>query len=255
MTNNNLNSPGFLFDIDGCLTLPTKDDLTIGVLDIKLIDKIYELHHRQVPIAFVTGRSVGYLKKQYERYNRLKYQEIPAYIEFGLVRWINGEIKVLKPAKHFTDLSKTLIDALAQYCVKYNIYFEPDMKYDDYPEHGWMWIENKLIQLSIAAGKNITPSRLHEITLSAWKDFSSLARFLPHRFGINVIPLGWSKTKATEHFVSTLGCDESNYQWFVLGDDESDREISKGLTYVNFVNTQKKASKEVWALLKALKIL
>jgi len=252
---NYTNLLGFLFDVDGCLTLPIEDDLTSLILDIQLIDQIYELQQQQLPVAFVTGRSASYLKRQYTQYDRAIYQRIPTYVEFGLVKWVNGKVKILEPARYFSELRKNLIETLDQYCANNLYYFEPDVMYDRYPAHGGMWLENKLIQLSVTAGKNITPSKLHEITLAAWKDFLGCARFLPHRFGIDVIPLGWSKAKATEHFVSTLEHGESTYQWFVLGDNESDREMTKGLTRVNFVNTHQKASEEVWSLLKSLRML
>jgi HAD superfamily hydrolase (TIGR01484 family) len=243
---------GFLFDVDGCLTLPIEDDLTRLILDVPLIDQIYELHQQQLPVAFVTGRSASYLKRQYAQHDRVLYQKIPAYVEFGLVKWVNGEVQILESARYFSELRKTLIETLDQYCATNHYYFEPDVMYDHYPEHGEMWLENKLIQLSVTAGKNTTPSKLHEITLAAWKDFLGCARFLPHRFGIDVIPLGWSKAKATEHFVTTLEPGESTYQWFILGDNESDREMTKGLTHVDFVNTQQNASEDVWDLLKSL---
>jgi HAD superfamily hydrolase (TIGR01484 family) len=250
----NRNAPllGFLFDVDGCLTLPLADDVPRLLLDIPLLDQIYALHQRQIPRAFVTGRSASYLKRQYAQYDRVIYQNIPAYVESGLVKWINGEIQILESARYFSDLRKTLIETLDLYCVKNHYYFEPNVTYDHYPEHGEMWLENKLIQLSVTAGKNVPPSKLHEITFAAWKDFLGRARFLPHRFGIDVIPLGWSKAKATAHFISTLEPGESTYQWFVLGDSESDREMTKGLSCVHFVSTQQSASEDVWRLLKRL---
>ncbi|MFX1252279.1 MAG: hypothetical protein ACFFCZ_11795 [Promethearchaeota archaeon] len=255
MKNGKIESIGFIFDVDGCLTLPIDDAFPRSILDVELMDTIYELNFQQIPITFVTGRSVGYLKQQYELNERLKYQAIPTYLEFGLVKWVNGEIEVLDSAKPFLDVKKKLIDALARYCIKHNIYFEASISYDDHPEHGWMWLENKIIQLSIAAGRKISASKVHEITLSAWKDFSTLARFLPHHLGIDVVPVGWSKSKATENFISTLDHAESSYQWFVLGDNESDREMTIGLSQVTFVDTKKRASKEVWDLFDSLKLL
>ncbi|MFX0096012.1 MAG: hypothetical protein ACFFBD_30010 [Candidatus Hodarchaeota archaeon] len=255
MKKKNFNFLGFLFDIDGCLTLPMENNLDRSILDIELLDRIHALHLQQVPITFVTGRSVGYLKKYYEQHERLKYQEIPHYLEFGLVNWLNGKIKVLETAKPFIKVKKRLLAALHHYCIDHNIFFEPDQSYDDYPDHGGMWLENKIIQLSIASGKNITPVKVHDITLAAWKQFSTLGRFLPHHLGIDVIPRGWSKAKATEHFILTLNRNESDYQWYVLGDNESDREMTSGLTQVTFINTQKAASRMVWELLESLKIL
>ncbi len=255
MKNTNINPIGFIFDVDGCLTLPVEDVFPRSILDIKLMDKIHELNFQQIPITFVTGRSIGYLKQKYELNERLKYQDIPTYLEFGLVKWENGEIEVLESAKPFLGVKKKLIEVLARYCIEHNIYFEAEISYDDHPEHGWMWLENKIIQLSIAAGRKVNASKVHEITLSAWKDFSALARFLPHHLGIDVIPVGWSKSKATENFISTLDRAESSYQWFVLGDNESDREMTAGLSQVTFIDTKKRASKEVWDLLDSLKLL
>lgn len=237
---------GLLFDIDGCLTLPNQIK---SVLDTDLIDHLLQLDN---PIALVTGRSDGWLRKQYDEENRNSYLEIPTYIEFGLAM-INGpDVKLQQQGSDFLPQRLQLIQLLAETCEKEDIYFEQEKWYNDYPDHGSLWVEQKHIQLSIAENVNLSAKRLHELCDKAWVDQNQV-RILHHHLGIDVIPYGWSKARATSHFTQDL--DESAYSWYVFGDNESDREMIEGLTNASFISTTETASHQVRKTLEKLNLL
>lgn len=236
----------FLFDIDGCLTLP---DHYQSILDVELIDRIIDLSS---PIAFVTGRSDGWLKQHYKTQNRLNYLKIPTYIEFGLVLLHRCTLEFQQSGTDFLPIRDRYIDLLKQEAEDENIYFETDRWYDDYPSHGSIWVEQKHIQLSIAANSDVSTEQLHDLVRSAWKEKNS-ARVLFHHLGVDVIPKQWSKARATEHFIRDL--EEEQYDWYVFGDNESDREMVKGLSSVTFVSTTKTASTQVRSTLQELDVI
>ncbi|MHA2504044.1 MAG: HAD hydrolase family protein [Candidatus Kariarchaeaceae archaeon] len=234
---------GFLFDIDGCLTLP---HMTKSVLDIELMDRLLPL---DTPIALVTGRSDGWLRKQYSEQNRMNYLDFPTYIEFGLAT-INGEsVQLQQQATEFLDHRLDLIQSLAEVCDRETVYFEPDTWYHDYPSHGSLWVERKHIQLSIAENTNVPTTKVHDLCDLAWNNQDSV-RILKHHLGIDVIPQGWSKAQATSHF--TQGLNQADYSWYVFGDNSSDREMMEGLDTVTFISTREEASKTVRATLEDL---
>jgi len=239
--------PAFLFDIDGCLTLPQQP---ISILDQDLLDEIRDL---PVPVAMVTGRSDGWLRKQYHQLQRLDYLSIPTYIEFGLA-WIdNGEIRFQEQGTAFQQVRQQFIDLLEDYTSRQDIYFEPQTWYHDFPDHGSLWVEEKHIQLSIAANRQVPTSQVHQIARQAWQGFEQDARILYHHLGVDVIPANWSKAEATRHFTRQLA--EADYHWYVFGDNTSDQEMLQGLTHAEFISTTKQASTTVWEFLNQLGIV
>ncbi|MHA2250943.1 MAG: HAD-IIB family hydrolase [Candidatus Kariarchaeaceae archaeon] len=231
---------GLLFDIDGCLTLP---DFSTSILDIELIDKIYELFQLGIPTAFVTGRSVGWIEEQYKYQNRMKYFEIPTYIEHGLAYLNNQNPVIHDEGKTFLSVRERLVALLAQITEEEGILFESDTMYDDYPSHGSLWFENKFVQLSIAGNENVSPELVHQLTDKAWDDYKNKVRILQHHLGVDVIPLNWSKSKAVEHFIENFS--EDSYHWIVFGDNISDKEMGNVLTFWEFVSTSDNNSLDV----------
>lgn len=236
----------FLFDIDGCLTLPDHDR---SILDTDLIDQILELPY---PTAFVTGRSDGWIKRHYQLQNRLNYLQIPTYIEFGLALLHHDNLIFQQTATEFLSVRDRFINLLAHETNHCGIYFEPDRWYDDYPDHGSLWVEDKHIQLSIAANSNITPNKVHDLVQSAWED-EDKGRILYHHLGVDVLPHNWSKSKATTHFINNL--EEDEYEWYVFGDNASDREMQHGLSSSTFISTAEHASTTVRSILHDLNVI
>jgi HAD superfamily hydrolase (TIGR01484 family) len=239
---------GFIFDIDGCLTLPGH---SISILDIPLLDQIHLLAKSGTPVALVTGRSDGWLKKHYRAQNRVNYLDFETYIEFGLVRLHNGQPQVVEEASGLLDLHDELIEKLSQVATDEEIYFEPDKAYNDFPAHGSMWLENKHIQISIASHEKVSHKTVHRLAAQSWSQFRSI-RILNHHLGVDVIPKGWSKAKATQHFISHNNLNETDYKWYVFGDNSSDREMCDGLSKVEFIDTKTHASSTVRAHLEQL---
>ena len=240
----------FLFDIDGCLTLP---GYSTSILDVDLIDAISKLSiDRSIPVAFVTGRSDGWLRKQYNSIGKEQYLQIPTYIEFGLAFVKDGTVGFQQASEEFLETRLEFIEAVANVCDHQGVYFETEQWYDDYPDHGSLWIENKHIQLSIAGNRDFSTKELHMLVDIAWNDMYDQARILHHHLGVDVVPTNWSKAMATKHFIQTL--DEENYQWYVFGDNQSDKEMIKGLSNCDFVETKKGASYTVRQKLLALNI-
>ncbi len=238
---------GLLFDIDGCLTLPGQ---TISILDTKLMDRLLQLHH---PLALITGRSDGWLRKQYRDMKKMSYLEIPTYIEFGLAKINNDNVIVNDKSLLFLELRIKLIELLADLCKKEGVYFEPETWYSDYPDHGSLWVEDKHIQLSIAENIKVPTTEVHRLCNKAWQPIKDKVRILYHHLGIDVIPLSWSKKMATAHFVQDL--NEEKYTWYVFGDNESDKEMIQGLTTTQFVSTRDGASSVVWKTLEEIGII
>jgi len=238
---------GLLFDIDGCLTLPTR---STSELDIELMDQLLHLNN---PLALVTGRSDGWLRKHYQASERTEYYQFPTYLEFGLVYMRHGQILIQHDAEEFLRIRSQLIQALSHTCEQENIYFESEKTYHDYPDHDSLWIETKHVQLSIAANTGISPDKVHQLCQTSWSKFQDQVRILYHHLGVDVIPRNWSKKEATRHFIADL--DQSQFQWVVFGDNESDQEMMEGLDQVEFVSTKDEASTKVRAFLQSRNII
>ena len=217
---------------------------------IPLIDRIQKI---VTPVAFVTGRSDGWLRQKYQEVNRMNYLKIPTYIEFGLAYLEEGKVIIQEEICDFMSLREALIEELARTSWENDVYFEPETWYNDYPDHGSLWVEKKHIQLSIAANTSISVEKVHSLTDEAWKDWADKVRIINHHLGVDVIPKMWSKTKATQHFIQSR--PEDQYHWFVFGDNPSDIEMTIGLTNSTFVSTKERASIEVLETLTKLDII
>jgi hydroxymethylpyrimidine pyrophosphatase-like HAD family hydrolase len=237
----------FLFDIDGCLTLP---DHGISILDVDLLDQILTIPS---PVAMITGRSDGWLRHKYKEVDRSSYLNIPTYIEFGLAYLEDDKVIIQEQASDFLSIREKLILLLAHTCVTSNIFFEPRVWYDDYPAHGSLWVEQKHIQLSIAANEHVSVNQVHRLTAKAWNAWTDKVRIINHHLGVDVIPKGWSKVKAVEHFLQAYS--EEQFQWYVFGDNPSDEEMATGLTNFTFVSTKEGASYKVKDILTRLKVI
>lgn len=235
---------GFLFDIDGCLTLANLD---YSELDTDLLKKIGELAN-DYPVAFVTGRSEGWLKKQYRKIG-VDYWNIPTYMEFGLVCRTGDKLVFNNDGESFLAIRTQIIQDLAKVCNDEDVYLEPQIMYDDYPDHGSLWVENKFVMLSIAANSQVTVPQVHQLTGRAVNGRNDI-RLLNHHLGVDILPAGWSKMEATRDFIQ--GLNEEEYQWHVFGDNVSDQEMTHGLSRHSFVNTKEGASTDVTAYLESM---
>jgi HAD superfamily hydrolase (TIGR01484 family) len=241
---------GLLFDIDGCLTLP---DFSRSVLDVSLLDQIFQLYTNGIPVGYITGRSDGWLKEQYTQVERQHFLQIPTYIETGLA-FVNPATVTIHPqSTPFLQIRDELIRALDTYIQEQDIYFEADVVYNDYPPHGSLWIENKHVQISLASNTKVTPSEVQELTANALAEYQEQIRILNHHLGVDVIPQDWSKAMATHQFIERI--DQSQFEWWVFGDNESDREMMIGLDHTQFFSTQNHASDDVRSILTARGVL
>lgn len=239
----------FLFDIDGCVTLPTTSEDPRSILDIKLLDCLLNLQ-KSYPIAFVTGRSQLFLELMFNNAFRPKFHQFKIYLEFGLVYWYNSEIKIVQLPEEFQEEfqeeKSRYIEFLHQEAEANGIFFEQNQTYVDYPNHESMWIEDKYVMLSIAGGPKVEPSIIHKLANAAYKKSNFNAKLLEHHLGIDFVPAKWSKEQAVRDFLKRTAIDESQYEWLVFGDNLSDQTMTIPLSKYSFINTKNRASIEVW---------
>ncbi|MHA2362798.1 MAG: HAD-IIB family hydrolase [Candidatus Hodarchaeales archaeon] len=231
---------GLIFDVDGVLTKPILKPPVRSVIDPEIISLIDNLIQRNFFIAFVTGRALAWVKAHvFPHLSIIGKEKIPIFMEYGLTYWYENTL-------HFHDVGKQfrqntypkLISFIDIRAKESKIFFEPNKVYWDYPKHGSIWIEDKHAMLSIASNTIVNTKQVHLLVENIPEDLK--VRLIKHHLGFDLLPNGWSKAKAIEK-VKEFSTEVK--QWYVFGDNPSDREMTKPLENAIFIDTKKGASK------------
>lgn len=243
-----MTSFGIIFDIDGVVTLPITEERKISLPDPELFSLIKKLSESNVFISFITGRAFLWFKDfilpQIEK-NNFKYS---CFLEYGLVSYNNNELIVSSSGKAFRrkffDMFLNKIESKAK---ELKIYFEKSKFYVDYPKHGSIWVEKKNCMISIIANEKISTAKVHELVEGAIKSDLNEIRFIKHHLGCDILPKGWSKEQGAIN-VRDLTKDRID-KWYVFGDNESDKEMCKPFSNVEYIDTKFGASKKTISVL------
>jgi hydroxymethylpyrimidine pyrophosphatase-like HAD family hydrolase len=174
-------------------------------------------------------------------------------MEYGLLLYENGSKYTIENNKDFTEtFYPKIVNEIDLICSKTNILFEKDKYYCDYPSHGGLWIEEKKIMLSLAANLRISPKRAHIVVKSVNSDLREHLRIIYHHLGVDILPLGWSKEKASDHFNKKVNTNGGITKWYVFGDNISDEEMCKPLRHFEYINTRTGASETTKKMLKLI---
>lgn len=237
-----MKSLGILFDIDGVLTLPNTEERNISIIDNKLINFLETLHHQGIYFCFVTGRAYPWVQKFVLSQNNPFLSEIPIFMEYGLTSLFNKKLKVSKKARNFRDeFFFPILSSIKYTCDNENILFEIT-PFVDYPDHGSLWLEKKDGMISIGFNKLVSVAKVQEIVDDSVTTFTDDIRVVKHHLGCDILPKGWSKEQAAIKALNLLDPDKKIQQWYVFGDNESDKEMCKPFENVTFVDTKIGAS-------------
>ena len=237
-----MDSTAFLFDIDGVLTLPITEQLKISVIDPYLIELLSKIHQQGIKFSFITGRAYPWVKKFLLSDYSSFLTNIPIFMEYGLTSVIDNKLNISDFAGSFRkQFFRSILSAIQVTCDKKNIFFNQS-PYVDYPSHKSLWLEEKNVMISIASNTNITPEQVQRIVIESVQDFSNEIRIVKHHLGCDILPKGWSKERAAVESYLLLDPDKKIHQWYVFGDNESDKEMCKPFSNVLFVDTKIGAS-------------
>jgi len=239
--------PAFLFDIDGCLTLPFNPDHPISVLDKPLLQQILQWYEDGVPIALVTGRSSFYLEEEFSKISFESGFKLPIYIEFGLLKFQNTELSREDYSLEFNDERERFLTDFRDLAEKQGVHMAKG-EHVHYPEKG-IWREKKHVMSSIISNHDIPPSTIHEIAKELMDRSSYSIRLLNHPLGIDVLPKGWSKRKPARTFSLN---HQNGFEWHIFGDNKSDAEMAEVVPFSSFISTQEFGSKSVWGKLRKI---
>ncbi len=240
--------PAFLFDIDGCLTLPFDPTHPVSVLDQNLIQLIYDWSKEGIDLALVTGRSSFYLEDEFRKIGFSHGFDLPIYIEFGLLRFHQEKLVRVDYPKNFDNEREGFLRAFRDLAEE-NGYPMEDGAHVDYPVSGAMWREKKHVMSSVISNTKVTPKIIHDLSRMVFESSEYNIRLLNHPLGIDILPEGWSKREAAYHFKSIVGEER---MWFVFGDNRSDEEMTEALENSEFTSTRDSGSPAVWRKLREL---
>ncbi len=247
-----LTSLGILFDIDGVLTLPITEKRKISVIDPELIEYLSNIHQQGIKFSLITGRAYPwvntFLLSKFESF----LEDIPIYMEYGLTSLKNGAFKVSKKAKSFRDeFFSPILSSIKQNCQEKNIIFELK-PYIDYPEHGSLWLEDKKVMISIASNASISTETVQDMVIKSCQDYLDNIRIVKHHLGCDILPKGWSKEQAAIEAYQLLDPEKKIDQWYVFGDNESDKEMCRPFRKATFIDAKIGASETTKDSLKKI---
>lgn len=238
-------SLGFLFDVDGVLTLPIDPSFPRSFVDKEVLCAISNLLELGYRVAFATGRSWCWIKDNLVNPFPLNFfDQIPIFLEYGLVYWWCKDLNFVSEGIYFRkNLIPAIIANIATIVNAKDILFYPDKVWCDYPDHGSLWIEDKDAMLSIAANKNISTEEVHTIVRELSSAIKADVRIIYHHLGVDILPIGWSKSKAAYKCKELLDYENKVDLWYVFGDNTSDKEMCIPFDKVLFIDTKVGASK------------
>lgn len=245
-----MNSFACLFDIDGVLTLPITEQRTISVIDPQIIEILTTLQLSNIKLALISGRAYPWVEMFLLRQFKTALENIPIFMEYGLTSYVQGKLQVSKKAKEFRDeFFFAIMSSIKQTCQEHEIFFElkPSV---DYPSHGSLFLEQKNGMISILSNTNISTETVHNLVELSVQDFKDDIRILKHHLGIDILPKGWGKEQAAIQAYFLLDPKKEIHDWFVFGDNESDREMCKPLSIATFVDTKIGASEKTISYIK-----
>ena len=237
-----MNLIAFLFDIDGVLTLPITEERNISVIDPNLLTYLESLQTKGIKFAFVTGRALPWVQKFVlsEKYDFL--HKIPIFMEYGLTSLLNGKLRISKKARSFRDeFFFSILSSIKQTCANENIHFDI-VPYVDYPDHGSLWVEKKEGMISIGFNKLVSVKKVQQIVEESVDSYKDDIRVIKHHLGCDILPKGWGKEQAAIESLKLLDPEKQVEQWYVFGDNESDKEMCKPFSNVTFIDTKIGAS-------------
>ena len=236
-----MNSIGIIFDIDGVVTLPITEERKISIPDPDLFELIKILALQGVKINFITGRAFPWFEKFVLPILQKINIEYNCFLEYGLVSYNNKELHLSNEGKSFrSQYYDTFKQNILSEATKKDVFFEKDMVYVDYPNHGSLWIEEKLAMISVLTNKNISLPVVQDIVGNAVKEYLNEVRFLNHHLGCDILPHGWSKEQGALQVKNMT--DEKVTEWYVFGDNEPDKEMCKPFSNVQYVDCKIGAS-------------
>lgn len=231
-----------LFDIDGVLTLPLTQKRKISIIDFQLIKKLTILKHQNIPLALISGRAYPWVQQFLLDPFKNFLEEIPIFMEYGLTSYVNGSFHISQNAKDFRDeFFFPIMSSIKQTCLENDIFFELT-PYIDYPVHGSLWLELKHGMISIISNKLVSTEQVHILLEQAMDEYTNDVRLLKHHLGFDIIPKGWGKEKAASEAFKILDPQQKIQNWFIFGDNESDREMCNPFLESTFVDTKIGAS-------------
>jgi HAD superfamily hydrolase (TIGR01484 family) len=235
---------GFLFDVDGVLTLPVNEKNPKSIIDIEIIPYLEKIIKYSSPIAFVTGRGMCWLADNLLKVLPSTIKDFSSfYMEYGLLLHYRGTESITLTQNDFRNIYyPKLIDEIEKICLDREIYFERDTNYCDNPAHGGLWIEEKKVMLSLGANIRISPKKIHNLIMDISRELKDKVRIINHHLGVDILPLGWSKANAAENFIEQIKFFGEIKKWFIFGDNTSDEEMCKPLENFDFINTKFGAS-------------
>ena len=245
MSNNKLPiSIGFLFDIDGVLTFPVNPSFPKSHIDHETVSSIALLLEHKFNVAFATGRSWCWIKSNLvDLFPVGFFDRIPIFLEYGLVYWWHKEFTFTPEGTYFRkNFVPSIFAMIAHIYCSIGILFNPNKVWCDYPDHGSLWIEDKVAMLSIAANKNISAEEVHTIVKELPSYVKDSVRIIYHHLGVDILPSGWSKSKAAYKCKELLTDDSNNNFWYVFGDNVSDKEMCLPFENTEFIDTTMYAS-------------
>ncbi|MHA1168691.1 MAG: hypothetical protein ACTSRU_12765 [Candidatus Hodarchaeales archaeon] len=246
-----MSSPGFLLDIDGCITLADATELHAKA-DPEALMMLKTLYHHRHPVALITGRSMGWVSE-----NVLDTIDqpimFPIFMEYGWLWFWKGKLNIMDNT--FRDDMNPFFDKLKESASEQGIGYCSE-KVSKSPDTGYMWNEDKKVMISIAANTLVPAKKVHEVikaVLVTLKDIPPY-RLVPHHLGIDILPRDSSKKNAALHAREILDKNKLVKKWFIFGDSESDTEMVKAFDpafeNAEFINTREKASLTVKRLLR-----
>ncbi|OLS21538.1 MAG: hypothetical protein HeimC3_35220 [Candidatus Heimdallarchaeota archaeon LC_3] len=246
MVKNNNSKLGFLFDVDGVLTLPVNNNNPRSIIDPSVIEYLNRLLSLKFPLAFVTGRGQCWVNDNFlNKLSPIIKKKSFIFMEYGLVFLQNEPEKLIIQENDFrTEYYPEFLNQIEEICRNQDILFEKEKVHCDYPSHGSLWIEDKNVMMSIASNTKISTFKVHEIINKIDKQLKEHVRIIFHHLGADILPVGWSKAKAAEYFNNQVKNKENINKWYVFGDNISDKEMCKPFDDVSFINTKIGASKK-----------
>ena len=243
---------GFLFDVDGVLTLPVDNKNPRSIIDPSIIEYLNKLLSLKFPMAFVTGRGQCWIDSNFlNKISPLIKENSLIFMEYGLVFLQNNPEKLVIQEKNFRNqYYSKILGQIDEICKKLSILFEKEKVYCDYPSHGSLWVEDKKVMLSIASNTKISTKLVHKIITKLDEHLKTHVRIIYHHLGVDILPIGWSKAKAAVHVNNLIKNKETINKWYVFGDNVSDKEMCQPFDQVKFINTKTGASKKTIKELK-----
>lgn len=237
-------SYGLIFDVDGVLTKPIKpNNMPQSIIDIDLIHMVSKLSHK-MPVAFITGRSKHWLDIHLLEHLDSFSNDTAIFMEYGLVYLHDNKLKITTAGQKFrSEIYLNIINHVTRQAKEFGIFFEPEIVYTDYPDHGSMWVENKYSMLSLASNFNINPIEVQKTVEGLPKTILNKVRIINHHLGVDILPAGASKANAVKKFQTFEITKEVN-RWYVFGDNPSDREMIIPLRNAAFIDTKLEASEK-----------